>query len=511
MDEKLLKKEIDTYLEPVKLSDQMKRNIRLACSKEAQERENKHMLRRFFRYKKVSVVMLLLLIGSGTMMAMDYTFGLGLFFNQGEIDKVIDKVQYVDASSQNQNVKMEVKEVLNQGHGAVATVQFTNLGDEPWTRDVVCRKIEFIKGESDYYTELSEGILSSDGKHLTYYIQTDNHSELFSGSEITIEAENLMKRQSIEKEIKIPLKDFKVTELGWKVEADIVAEAKDERKHIEVWELLERRVAGGKTEVISEEYPSVFLKGIAVLNLKGDERYKEEHQGIVLYTRGDKVPIAGDDSVKTSLQKRDMELARPYTEAEIIELTDTRTGKVYKAEKFDYYGVYGAVLFEDQLSYFPNVTKEQIPYLEATKVVYDKQDILVEDTWKVDFKIDGTKIKKWDTDIEVDKTNFRILVDEVYLTTSGIQLRERTIHKKTDDFYGYFNSYWLDIILIDNQNKEMKLKNIGIILDEGKDGKDESYILTYKNCDEHYENDTFIDVSNIKKIMINGYEIDCQK
>lgn len=508
MDERLFKEEVDTYLESVRLSDQMKRNIRLACSED--KRESKYSFRRYINYKKVSVAMLLLLICSSTIMAMDYTLGLGLFFNQEEIDKVIDEVQYVKAYDENQNVKMEVKEVLNQGHGAVATVEFTNLGDKPWTEDVVCQKIEFTRGEDEFWDRSSQGILSADGRQLTYCISTYNNPDLVSNGPIKIKAENLMKKQSIEKEIKIPLKDFIVTEIGSTVEKNIEKEIQNQGGlGVDLRDILNRRTKGGKTVVIDEEYPSVLLKGIATINLKGDERYKENQnlQGIVIHTTGDKPYIQLGDSREVRSQKLDMEYVSPYTEGEITELVDTRTGQVYKAEEFDYYGVEGNV-YGDILSYFPNVTQEQISYLEATKIVYDKQDVLVDSTWEAEFQIDLGNVKKWETNIQMDKTDYKVMVDEVYLTNTGVQVKERTIYKKTNRFAGYVNSYWLDISLIDNQDKEIKLKNVGLILGEDKKSKSEYYILTYKNSDEKQE---FIDINNIKKIIINDHEIDCQK
>ncbi len=508
MDERLFKKEVDTYLEPVRLSDQAKRNIRLACSEDKQE--SKYLSRRYIKYKKVSVAMLMLLICSSTILAMDYTLGLGLFFEQEEMKKVIDEVQYVKAYDENQKVKMEVKEVLNQGHGAVATVQFTNLGDKPWTKDVVCQRISFVMGRRKFGHPSSKGVLSSDGRQLTYCIETFNNPDLVSDSPIKIKAENLMKKQSIEKEIKIPLKLFKVTEIGSTVEKNIEKEVQDKGGlAMELRELLNRRTEGGKTAVIDEEYPSVLLKGIAVINIKGDERYKENQniQGIVIHITGDKPYIQSGDSREIRSQKLNMKYVEPYTEGEITELVDTRTGQVYKAEEFDYYGV-NEIVYGEVLSYFPNITPEQIPYLEATKIVYDKQDVLVDSTWEAEFKIDLGNVKKWETNIQMDKTDYKVMVDEVYLTNKGIQVKERTIYKKTNRFAGYFNSYWLDITLIDNQDKEIKLKNVGLILGEDDSSKSEYYILTYENCDEKQE---FIDVNNIKKIIINDNEINCQE
>ena len=514
MDERLLKKEIDTYLEQVKLSDQMKRNIQLACSEDQQK--SKYSFRRYINYKKVSTAMLLLLICSSTIMAMDYTLGLGLFFKQEEIEKVINEVQYVKAYDENQNVKMEVKEVLNQGHGAIATVEFTNLGDKPWTKDVVCQTIRFVIGEHEFGYPLSDGVLSSDGRQLTYCISINNTPELISNSPIKVKADKLMKKQSIEKEIKIPLKDFKVTEIGSTVEKNTQKEVQDQGgRTMELREFLNRRTEGGKTIVIDEEYPSVLLKGIAIVNIKGDERYEENEryqengniQGIVIHATGNKPYIQLGDSREVRSQKIMMEYLEPYTEGEITELVDTRTGQVYKAEKFDYYGVYD-ILCGEVLSFFPNVTPDQIPYLEATKIVYDKQDVLVDSTWEVEFKIDLGNVKKWETNIQMDKTDYKVMVDEVYLSSTGIQVKERTIYKKTNRFAGYFNSYWLDITLIDNQGKKIKLENVSLALREDKDTKSEYYIITYKNCDQKQE---FIDVNHIKKVIINGNEINCQR
>ena len=62
--------------------------------------------------------------------------------------------------------------------------------------------------------------------------------------------------------------------------------------------------------------------------------------------------------------------------------------------------------------------------------------------------------------------------------------------------------------MVDNQGKEIKLKNISLALREDKDSKSEYYILTYKNCDEKQK---FIDVNNINKIVINDNEINCYK
>ena len=131
------------------------------------------------------------------------------------MNSVADDIQDVKKFDERKNVKMEIEEVVNQGHGAIVVVKFINLGEERWTQNVACKKFELLIDNklADRYIFEGDGVLSQDGKELTYCLDIHDETELLDEHNVELDASNLVSYETFEKEVNVPLDKCVIAEL----------------------------------------------------------------------------------------------------------------------------------------------------------------------------------------------------------------------------------------------------------------------------------------------------------
>lgn len=478
--EEVFKQEVDRCLKEIRLTEPMKDHIRAACRKE--DEKNQLKIRSVkpvhTRHKRLCIAALVVLACTGTVMAMDQKLGLGLFFGQKSMESVADEVQAIDKFDENQGVKMEIGEAVNQAYGAVMTVSFKNLEDKPWPKDIECRSLALFADGNYISANLSDGKLSADGKELRYCIDANIATVLLESTNLELRADHLVQHHSEEKAIKIPLSQC--------VTAPIDQKRCSTNKLKQA--LREKKGTSSEKLVLDEAYPSVSLEGIGIWN----DQQAQGKTGLVVLLNNEEEPEQYDHMADT------------YFRGEITELTDIKTGKTYEAS-------YDSSEEREVLRTFPDLKAEQIPDLVATKVAYERQTVVNEGQWKIPFKLNENKnITKWTPNLQIQKGDKTIHIEEVYLSTAGVQIKEHTIDSNTNKALGDFDSDWLDVKVIDDKGKTISLGNGSIILVDPYEDKntDRTYIVSFNNLRSWQDGDWLIDAKHIKKIMIDEHVIE---
>lgn len=481
--EPVFKHEADACLKEIKLTEAMKNRIRAACRKE--DERNQLKIRNVkpvrINYKKLGTAALVVLACTGTLMAMDQTLGLGLFLGQKSMKSISDEIQSIENTDENQGVKMEIGEAVNQAYGAVMTVSFRNLEDKPWPKDIECRSLELFSEGKNIFADLSDGKLSADGKELKYCIDAKAADMLLDSADLELRAKHLVQNHSEEKTIKVPLSQC------------VTASIDEKRCSTKKLRQLLREKKGTSSEkiVLDEAYPSVSLEGIGIWN----EQKAGGKTGLVVLLNNEEEPEQYDA------------MADAYFRGEITELTDIRTGKTYEAS-------YDSSEEREVLRTFPDLKAEQIPYLVATKVEYQKQNVINEGQWKIPFKLEKNKnITKWTPNQEIQKGNKTIHIESIYLSTAGVQIKEYTTNQKTNEIIGDFGPDWLEVKVIDDKGNVIKLGNGWVILAQDQEGEkpDGTYVVSFNNIRSWSDGDWLIDAKHIKKIMIDEHVIEKEK
>ena len=475
------KQEAAVCLSDIKLTDQMKRNIRRACN-ERKEKSTPIVNRKFIR-KPVIAGLMTAVIGASSLMAMDYKLGLGLFFDSENLSHAEGAVQSIQKYDESANVKMEVIEAINQAHGAVISVNFINKQGHEWPKDMECLNLDIRSstGEKRAIGSEREHVLSKDGKQLSCTAQIENYSMLLNDCDLDVVATNLGTLQTIEKDIDLPLgtcTKAKVGSMGFSTEALVKA-------------LNEESKTNEQKMVIDKEFPTIELLGVGILtDTKGIEDGTKD-TGIMLQAMNSETP-----NNYGGYRERIRQTGN-YLVARITEIMDTRTGETYKEEQF--------VTENGAKEFFPGVSEEQLPYLKAVKAEYIWQQVIEEGIWKVTFNMKSNeKNKLWKPEIQfkVGKEEaYTVYVNEVSLSTAGVQVKEYTIREKTKALLGDYDSNWLKVSLVLDTGEKVALESTTIRADIDKDGKLRGYIVNYYKADD--PDWKLVDTKRVKQVIIN--------
>ena len=482
-----LKQEVDSCLSEIKLTEQMKRNIRRACA-EIEEKSAPKPIRRF-RFKPVMIAAMTAVIGASSIMAMDYKLGLGLFFDSENLRHAEGEIQIVQKYCESGNVRMEVNDAINQGYNAVMSVDLINQGKNEWPEDIEILGFDMkMKGEDWVPGHRSSRVLSADGKELSYAIRIENFNRLVENCELDIEITNLGQVQDIEKNVDIPI--------GNCVSTTVKSTEYDKLKLVEA---LNQKGAESKKIVLSEEYPTISLLGIGILaDTEGIHRGDEQKPGIILQLENSEDGGTYKDFTKYYLDDGN------YLTGMITEIMDTRTGKTYKARKI--------LVNDTSRDYFPEVTAEQIPYLKVVKVEYRKQQVIEEGTWNVVFDMEpNNQVKTWEPsyqfEVKQKDEKYTVYVNSVALTTAGIQIKEHTIREKTKAILGTYNSNWLKVSLVLDTGETIDLENTSMLIDMDENEKHRGYVLSFEQkIEENSKQESrrkLLDTKRVKKVLIN--------
>ena len=455
-----LKQEVDNCLSEIKLTEQMKRNIRRACA-EIEEKSAPKPNRRF-RFRSVMIAAMTAVIGASSVMAMDYKLGLGLFFDSENLRHAEGEIQTVQKYCESGNVRMEVNDAINQGYNAVMSVNLINQGKNEWPKDIEILGFDMKTDGEDWIPgHPSSRVLSADGKELSYAVSVENFNRLVENCELDIEITNLGQIQDIEKNVDIPI--------GKCASTTVKSTEYDTLKLVEA---LKEKGSESKKIVLSEEYPTISLLGIGILaDTEGIHRGDEHKPGIILQLENSE-----DGGTYKDFREYYGDTGN-YLTGMITEIMDTRTGKTYKVRN---------ILVNDiPRDYFPEVTAEQIPYLKVVKVEYRKQQVIEEGNWNVVFKIEqNDKVKIWNPgyqfEVKQKDEKYTIYVDSIALTTAGVQIKEHTIREKTKALLGTHNSNWLKVTLVLDTGEEIPLENTSMLIDMDENEKHRGYVLGFE-------------------------------
>ena len=488
-----LKQEVDSCLSEIKLTEQMKRNIRRACA-EIEEKSAPKQNRKF-SFKPVMIAAMTALIGASSVMAMDYKLGLGLFFDSENLSQVEGEIQTVQQSCESGNVRMEVNDAINQGYNAVMSANLINQGKNEWPEDIEWLGFDMkINGEDIMGGWPRDRLLSSDRKQLSYAVEIQNFNKLIGNCHLELEFTNLGQRQEIDKKVDVPIGECAITTVK-----------STEYDKLKLVEALKGKGSESKKVVLCEEYPTISLLGIGILaDTEGIHRGDEHKPGIILQ-------LENSEDGESYKDYRDYwGDTDNYLTGIITEIMDTRTGKTYKARNI--------LLNDTPRDYFPEVTAEQIPYLKVVKVQYGKQQVIEEGIWKVAFDMQpNNQVKTWEPgyefEMKIKDEKYTLYVDGISLSTAGIQIKEHTIREKTKAIVGDYNSNWLKITLVLDTGEKILLENTSLHIDLDENQKHRGYVITYEEKIEESENGEapkrkLIDTKRVKQIIINDKVIE---
>ena len=482
-----LKQIIDEELYKIKISEEMKVKIRKLC--ECKELVPRRTIK-VKRYKKIGIIAIaLILVFSSTVVAMSYVLGLDLYFGSSNLDKATKERKSIHLSDEENGVRLVVEEAMIQQYSSMITFSFINETDIPWPEDITCNSL-------DINTKVSvgqpNGILSADGKRLTYYLEGYSEQNM-NNMEASLEATNLVTNKQTEEVI-----DISIGELYEKQGAKV--DYKDYKFELsndpfeKLMKLINKRESK-ETIILDSRYPSVGLVGVGFLvnDKESAEGMGGGVSGLVLFIRNDEY----------TSQTKWWEDA--YLNGGISEVIDIRTSEVYTATEMSIFSD-SQRKGEIKACYFPNIEESALPYLKATKADYIEQQVVAKGEWQVDFVLEENKnIVKLEPNLSLKNGNQETYIDEVYLSALGVQLKIHTIDEMTQKIKSTLEEE-IEVELIDKNGITSNMKNKSAMSVEDKEEKLQGFILSYNQYDQN-KNRHFLEVEDIKSIIINEHEI----
>ncbi|MBU3803265.1 MAG: DUF4179 domain-containing protein [Candidatus Cellulosilyticum pullistercoris] len=343
----LLKQTIDEELYKIKMEEGMKAKIRRSCEYIEIVPRQATKIR---RYRKIGIIAIVLVLAfSSTVLAMNYVLGLDLYFGNSNLERATKERKSIHLSDEENGVRLEVEEVMIQQYSSIITFSFINETDIPWPENITCNSLDInTKGS----VGPSEGILSEDGKRLTYYLESYSEQNM-NNLEASLQATNLVTNRTIEKVIETPIKEIYEMQ-GAKVDYKDYEFDLSNDPFEKLMELINKRKSK-ETIILNSNYPSISLVGVGFLvnDKESSERMGRGTSGLVLFIRN------AEYTVHTKWREDS------YLEGGISEVIDTRTGEVYTATESS---TFSDSLFKGEITacYFPNIEESMIPYLKAT-------------------------------------------------------------------------------------------------------------------------------------------------
>lgn len=489
MDEhNLLKKTIDEELYRIRMTEGMKEKIRSAggCKETVPRPAIK-----IKRCRKIGIIAIALVLAfSGTVVAMSYVLGLDLYFGNSNLERATKERIGIHLSDEENGVRLVVEEAMIQQYSSIIAFSFINETNTPWPEDITCNSLDINTKAS---VGQSKGILSEDGKRLTYYLEGYSEQDM-NNLEASLEATNLVTNREIEESIEIPIGEVYERQ-GARVDYKDYEFTLSSEPFEKLMELINKR-ENQETIILDSSYPSVSLVGAGFLGIdkKSAEKMGRGTNGLVLFIRNDEYTSQtnwGEDT---------------YLNGGISEVVDTRTGEVYTATQMSMFSDSHQLKGEIKACYFPNIEESTIPYLKATKAAYIEQQVIAEGEWQVDFVLEENKnMVKLEPNLSWENGNEEIYIDEAYISALGVQLKIRNIDKTTKEIKGSIEQE-IEIELIDKKGIRFNIGTGGSLSVQDKEGNLQGVILSYSPYDEN-ENRSFLEVENINTIIINGHEV----
>lgn len=476
-----LKKIMNEVLEDITVNNAFEESIKVRCLE-----KSKFGNRIYKSLAKVAVWILgVVCVLSGTAYALSHIDGFSKFIDNTTLQKIAPHIQTINKGDGDASIKMIVEAAITDHFNSLLVFSFINEGEEPWIQGIEAgRWMDSWNSVGTYM----EPTLSPDGKKLTYYIEGFNNQDILKGKELELKAENLIVKKEVEEEIDI--------DLGELFNAHgIVVDTKDynyshtsDDIFMKLKSLLEKKVGNSQEFILNKEDEITFkYMGMVKDSLLRDTNNPEG--GLTFYTRSkSNRPWTGRGD--------------GYTVGYISEVTDTRTGKVYEVTgrrlKYDmldsvFEGALGISTFRELND------PRAIPYLKATKVMYEVQEVVVKDKWHVKFKLqDTTTMRPVQLDLNFKEGNESVNIKRADFSVFGVTLQGTRMGKLEDRTQ---DSIYEKMVV------KLRMKD-GTIIDLNgftMTGRKEKFTSSYMVLSDDSER-IFLNVDEIESIIINGEE-----
>lgn len=483
-----LKKVIDEELKDLYLDSELKASIKTKCLGETKQlRKKNYRLPRSLAYVAVWSIGILGLF-SGSLYAINHFEGFNMFLEESVIHKIAPHIQSINKEDGKAQVKMVVEAAITDHYNSLLVFSLINEGEEPWTEGVRIGEWDDSWAQSGSY---GEPILSEDGRKLTYYVQGHGFEDILENKKMVLKASNIIQTEEVEEAIDIPLGElFKAH--GTIIDMSDYQEA-DHKQYDYFYKELEKSLQkklGDSQSIILREDPLVSLEYFGLIQdaRLGDSVNPEG--GLTLYTRN------ASDKYWTGT-------SHDYVVGTISEITDIRTGKIYKASTRGSMGYDAESLWKGSLgvSQFNEIMNpEDLPYLKATKVTYEIQKVLTKQDWEVAFEVkDTTTIAPINLNLDFSKNGESIEVQEMNLSVLGITLTG----SKTGQIEDPSQEDALDNLKVEVYKKDgeiIALQPSSMMAREGK------FTMHYIVLDSNRK-EALLEIEEIDKILINGEQV----
>lgn len=480
-----LKEVINQGLKEVSLDIELEESIKARCLGQSKSR-SRHSFKYYRVVSQVAVWLIgIILIWSGTAYAMNQIEGFGNFIDETILQKIAPHVQNINKGNGTGEVKMVVESAITDHYNSLLVFSFINEGKEPWVEGT---KAGYWGESWTSSSRYGPPILSEDGRKLTYYVEGYGEEDILKNKKFELKAGNLIRVSEVQEEIDIPLGElFKAHGIVLDT-IDYDYESTSNGLYMKLDRMLKKEIGSSQRQILKEN-PKVTFEYVGMIQDSRLEDPKNPDGGLTLYTR--------NGSGKYWTDSNDN-----YMVGTISEVTDTRTGKVYEATtraiEYDidtlWRGALGVSQFMDLMD------PSAIPYLKATKITYEVQEVVEEAEWKVNFEVaDTTTTKPIMTDLSFVEESESVTVKEIEYSVLGITIKATREVRDEDP---------LKLSIHDKMVLEIRMKNGSIIPLQCKvmSGTKEHYIASYILEDEHSD-PAFVDVDQLEAIIINGEEV----
>lgn len=476
-----LKEAIDERLKDIKVDRMLEETIKGKCLGKADSKTKLNL-----SYIKVAIWLVGILCAfSGTVYALSQFEGFNRFIEEDILQQIAPYVQNINKGDGKGEAKMVVEAAITDHYNSLLVFSFINEGKEPWVEGIQA-------GDWDESWTRGSGhgppILSEDGRKLTYYVEGSSFTNIFKDKQFRLKGKNLIYISEVEEDINIPL--GKLFELHGTVVDTIDYDYPPQSKYLYMrLERMIKKKIGSKGRQVLKKEPKVSLEYVAMIKDSKLEDPMNPDGGLTIYTR--------NKSNKYWTDSGD-----PYVIGTISEVTDVRTGKVYKANgsRVDYdvdtlwKGSLGVSQFRELMD--PSI----IPYLVATKVTYRVQEVIVEDKWEVEFELeDTTNNAPIKLNMDMEKEGVCIKIKQADLSIFGLTLQG--IRGGKPDGLANVSIYeQIKVVVNMKDGTQLKLKSDEMM------GDGDKFISSYSIRDDKGER-RFIEMDKVESLILNGKEI----
>ncbi|MFR0779151.1 MAG: hypothetical protein ACLSH8_06025 [Zhenhengia sp.] len=480
-----LKKVIDKQLKEVHLNAQLEESIKAKClDRSTQARKKIYSVPKVLAHVAVWIIGILFVF-SGTAYAINHVEGFSMFIGEKVLKNIAPHVQTINKEDHQKEVKMVVEAAIADHYNSLLVFSFINEGKEPWTKGV---KVGSWDESWTVSREYGPPILSEDGRKLTYYVESSGNEDILEGKKFILKASNIIQKVEVEEEIDIPLGELFQAHNTVLDTIDYDYPHNSKYLYMKLDRLLHREIGDSQRIVLREE-PLVTFEYVGLIQDSRLEDPMNPDGGLTLYTRN------ASDKYWTGT-------SHDYVIGTISEITDIRTGKVYTAHQrsinYDMATLWRGSLGTSQFSEI--MDPADIPYLKATKVTYEVQEVLTKQDWKVEFDVqDTTTIEPIQLNLGFDANGESIQIQQMNISVMGITLTGTKTGKpkdpKKDSIY-------------EQIKVEMHMQDGSIIpfINSDTTSSKDKFKATCVVFDDKHDR-VFLDIEKIDKIFINGEQV----